>query len=664
VQFADVGGVAGLTVALLLANEALSLAWARRREARRRWLAPLLAALALPALLAGYGAVRLAHLQQLPAEERLRVGLVQANIVDYERLRREHGAHAVVRQVLDTHFALSRQAVGEHAADALLWSETVYPTTFAQPRSEAGADFDRELLAFVRQLRVPLVLGTYERDDAGEYNVAAFIAPDDGLLGSYRKTHLFPFTERLPALLDHAWVRARLPWAGAWRAGDGARVLPLRLADGREVPAGTLICLDDVHPGVAREAARQGARVLLGMSNDSWFTAWPQGARLHLAVASFRSIETRLPQLRVTANGISAVVDADGRIVARTGMDQATVLIGEVALRTPPRTLAVAWGSWVGAAGLALLLGLWLPAAMAWLRARLPSRRQRTAQATTARSLDEGVDVLLPSRALRGMAALLRVVAGLGLAWVAALLVFGDGDPAHTLPRLRLFAAVCIAPALAAWAILRAQSGRLRRVGDAVWLERAGHAPHVVPSPICATAWTLPLPAAGLSLRGGDGSPAEVIADDPPALLRALETGGVRVAGVAGGPWARLLAARAWRARGLLDRAWLKFGLYPLLPALVAFRLHQHIAYGGTFGEAYSFGIQAWLLGLAVWWGKWAMGMTIFAGALRVLAEVVAFALALMRTRDAARDRRMLEWALRLAYYLGVPLWLALRLLG
>ena len=122
--------------------------------------------------------------------------------------------------------------------------------------------------------------------------------------------------------------------------------------------------------------------------------------------------------------------------------------------------------------------------------------------------------------------------------------------------------------------------------------------------------------------------------------------------------------ARAARGRSLLDRAWVKFGLYPLLPALVAFRLHQHIAYGGTFGEAYSFGVQAWLLGLLVWWGKWAMGMTAFAGALRVLAEAAALALALPRTRDAVRDRLALEWALRLAYYLGVPPWLALRLLG
>lgn len=667
VQFADAGGVAGLTFVLLLANEALALAWARRHEGDGRWHRPLLAALALPALLAGYGVLRLAQLQALPVEDRLRVGLVQANIVDYEGLRRAHGAHAVVRRVLDSHFAASRQAVAEHAVDALLWSETVYPTTLGQPRSAAGAGFDREILAIVRQLRVPLVLGTYDRDAAGEYNAAAFLAPDDGLLGMYRKTHLFPFTERVPAWLDHAWLRARLPWAGAWVAGNGARVLPLRLADGREVPAGTLICLDDVHPGVAREAARQGARVLLGLSNDSWFTARPQGARLHLAVASFRSIETRLPQLRVTANGISAVVDAGGEVGAQTGMGQTAVLIGDVALRAPSRTLAVACGDWVGPVGLALLVGLWLSVAGRWVAPRAPRLRAAGAGARVQASFAGGFEVILPTLPTRWLAALLRVAAGMGLAWTGALLLFGDGDPTHTLPRLRLFAAGCVAPALAAWAIQRAQAGRAWLTEDALRLEGAGGSASIpLRAPIQARAWALPLPGPGLVLRAADANPVHIAMSHPQAFLHALHAAGALRDDPAipvTSAWRRLLDARAARARSVLDRAWLKFGLYPLLPALVAFRLHQHIAYGGTFGEAQTFGMQAWLLGLLVWWGKWAMGMTAYAGGLRLLAETLALALAARRMHIPARDRRTLELALRLAYYLGVPLWLALRLL-
>ena len=92
--------------------------------------------------------------------------------------------------------------VERQRADAVLWSETVYPTTFGQPKSEAGAELDREILDIVDAAGVPLVFGTYDRDAAGEYNAAAFLAPGAGLLGFYRKTRLFPLTEYVPAWLD------------------------------------------------------------------------------------------------------------------------------------------------------------------------------------------------------------------------------------------------------------------------------------------------------------------------------------------------------------------------------------------------------------------------------------------------------------------------------
>ena len=260
-------------------------------------------------LLAAYGVGALAA-PPSPAGKPLRMGLVQSNIVDYERLRREQGAGAVVREVLDTHYAMTYDAVERQHADAVLWSETVYPTTFGHPKSEAGAELDREILGIVDAAGVPFVFGTYDRDAAGEYNAAAFVAPGTGLLGFYRKTRVFPLTEYVPAWLDGPTLRRWLPWAGSWQPGTGARVFPLRLADGREIPVLPLICLDDIDAGLAIDGARLGAQAILTMSNDSWFTDHPQGAELHQAVAAFRSIETRLPQFRVTTNGYSAVIDA------------------------------------------------------------------------------------------------------------------------------------------------------------------------------------------------------------------------------------------------------------------------------------------------------------------------------------------------------------------
>ena len=87
-------------------------------------------------------------------------------------------------------------------ADAVLWPETVYPTTLGHPKSAAGAALDREILDTVDAARVPFVIGTYDADATGEYNAAAFVEPGRGIVGMYRKTRLFPFTEHVPAWLD------------------------------------------------------------------------------------------------------------------------------------------------------------------------------------------------------------------------------------------------------------------------------------------------------------------------------------------------------------------------------------------------------------------------------------------------------------------------------
>jgi apolipoprotein N-acyltransferase len=497
-QAADLGGAPGLTVALLLCNEAIAAMLDRRTLGLRAMAPPAALAIALPSVLAAYGATALARLPVAPSGPPLRIGLVQSAITDYERMRQEKGAYATVREVLDTHFAMSFDAVEHQHADAVMWSETVYPTTFGHPKSEAGAQFDREILDFVDAAGVPFVFGTYDRDTGGEYIAAAFVSPVTGLLAFYRKTRLFPLTEHVPAWLDGRVLRRALPWSGTWQPGLGARVLPLRLADGREIPVLPMICLDDTDSGLAIAGTRLGARAILTLSNDAWFSADGPGADLHLAAAAFRSIETRLPQFRVTTNGDTAVIDAAGVVVARAPKGQRALVVADAAVPEPPRTLMVAWGDWVGRA------------------------------------------------------------AGVGL------LLFG-----------------------------------------------------------IASAW-----------RGRR----------------------VRLEGVA------ISKQPGWPTR--LDHPVVKFILYPLALAIPAFRLHQYIAFGGAFGEYYAHGLRAYLTTLALWWAQWAIGMLLVALALRAAIEALMLAAKRLRPEQAPGLRRTLEVAGRLLFYLGVPAWFALRVLG
>jgi apolipoprotein N-acyltransferase len=658
-QAADVAGTAGLTLALLAANEALAAALARRRGGPRAPAAPLALAAACPLLLAAYGAVVLAR-PAAPAQRPLRVGLVQADIVDYERLRRERGTAAVVREVLDTHFAMSYDAVERAHVDAVLWSETVYPTPFGHPKSAAGAALDREILATVDAARVPFVFGTYDADDRGEYNAAAFVEPGRGLVGLYRKTRPFPLSEAVPAWLDGPVLRRALPWAGRWRAGDGARVFPLFLADGREIPVAPLICRDDVDPALAIAGARLGAQALLTLSNDAWFAGDPRGARLHRAAAAFRSIETRLPQFRVTTSGLSAAIDPTGAVVADARMDERTLVVAELPVRPPPRTLAVAWGDWLGGAAAAVLA---LLAARALWRRAGPVEAPQPAPPVV---LPVAVSALPP--AARLAAGALRVAARAGLLWM--IVQAAGGDPAwqgDTLAQLRRFAGLFLVPEAAAGCVLRAFAARASVVDGALVLARGVRRLALPLDALAAVEpWRLPIPAAGVTLRLAAGGRVGLAVAEPLGFARALA--GAARAGVDEGARppasSAYMEARAARRPGLLDRPLPKFLLLPLALAVPAFRLHQHIAYGSAFGEFWSFGLKAYATSFALWWAAWTIAVVLCAAALRTAIEAGTVAGVLLAPARAGQARRQLERLGLAGLYLGLPAWLLLRLLG
>ncbi|MFL5349645.1 MAG: apolipoprotein N-acyltransferase, partial [Hyalangium sp.] len=178
-------------------------------------------------------------------------------------------------------------------------------------------------------------------------------------LGVYRKTLLFPLTEWVPEFMDTPTVRGLLPWMGTWKRGPGPRLVDFPLRGGRVLKVAPLICYEAIFPGYVAQAVSQGAELIVTLSNDSWFGT-SAGPRLHLTLVAFRSIETRLPQVRATNSGISAYISPTGEIVQEVQTGQRA----GVRMTIPPtehfRTLMLMWGDWFGptalVAGMVLLL--------------------------------------------------------------------------------------------------------------------------------------------------------------------------------------------------------------------------------------------------------------------------------------------------------------------
>lgn len=664
-QIADVGGAAGITFLLLLINEALTYAIERRRDGARALIKPLAFVATVVIAMFGYGVVRLSMLDAMPKPESkpLRVGLVQSNLYNYDRMREKLGVYGVVRLVLDTHFKMSAEAVEVHGADAVLWPESVYPTTFDNHKNESGKALDREIFDFVSSAGVPLMFGTYDVDEKGEYVAAALVEPKGGTLGFYRKTVPFWFTEYVPPWLDGPLLRWAIPTAGYWKPGNGVRVFPLRLADGREIPVLPLLCLDETRPQLAIEGARQGAQAIMSMSNDSWFQ--PLGGDFHLATASFRSIETRMPQLRVTQSGITAAIDPTGTVTAIAPRDKPYLLIGEITVRPPPPTLMRAWGDWVGRVGLIVLLLAGVSTARrAW---RQRKHRLATAPPEAIVSAQYRADVIALAPAWRIAASLLRIVARLNLLWIGIDLLFPDDAATNDLTQIGLFVGLFLLPEAAAWAVLRAHAAKARVDGGLLTIEDEEKTTQIPARDIVgAGLWAIPLPDFGLwlALASGKRWSHGILSRDPAGLLQALLNAGAApaVANALASPMGTYARARATVVRGFFDRALAKFVLFPFLLSLPAFRLHQVIAYGGTFGEYYTYGLGAYLSGMLIWWAKWAIGMLCFAAGLRLAMEAIHLICALALPGNAVGVRKALESAGRWLFYLGVPAWLLIRL--
>ena len=80
-----------------------------------------------------------------------------------------------------------------------------------------------------------------------------------------------------------------------------------------------LICYESVFPNLTRTAVKRGADILINITNDAWYGKSSAPYQL-LAMAAMRSVETKAPMVRVANTGISAVIQSDGTITARTSL--------------------------------------------------------------------------------------------------------------------------------------------------------------------------------------------------------------------------------------------------------------------------------------------------------------------------------------------------------
>ena len=189
----------------------------------------------------------------------------------------------------------------------------------------------------IRGFSTPILLGllTYELTDPKvsplrgrsarkSYNSAMLLDGEGRVAGLYDKVFLLVFGEYIPFGDTFPKLYEWLPQAGQFKAGTTIETFAFK---GHEL--GVIICYEDILPGFTRKLTTKDPHVIINVTNDAWFgqTSEPM---LHLALAVFRSVENRLWMVRSTNTGVSAFVDANGRIVSKTRLTDPEILVEDV----------------------------------------------------------------------------------------------------------------------------------------------------------------------------------------------------------------------------------------------------------------------------------------------------------------------------------------------
>lgn len=297
-QTAALWGPHGLTLITLIVSVSL----ARLFERKWAWVAP-------PALAVVAALLFMPPSQPRDAEAPM-IRIVQPNIPQEEKWD-------LAKR--DSNFTelLSLTALPSDGLDLIVWPESAVTELleFAGAEIETISDMAGG---------TPVVTGIQRRSDASLYHNSLILIDQGGQVSDpYDKRHLVPFGEYFPG----GELAARLGLRGfaasqgfGFTSGSNTSLLHLP-----EIGlARPLICYEGIF---AEEIAlsEDRPRVLLLITNDAWF-GQGAGPEQHLAQARLRSIEQGLPMIRSANTGISAMIDAHGRVVSRLALNEKGVV--------------------------------------------------------------------------------------------------------------------------------------------------------------------------------------------------------------------------------------------------------------------------------------------------------------------------------------------------
>ncbi len=307
IQSARWGGVYAISFLLILSNSAIVLLI---RRSRKLALA-LIVAIAVVVLAASYGSHQFPPIKDGASNSSIMTIAIQPNVpMAFSDEAKE------MKSLLDRHLSLSSAALrdlDDHIA--FKGSATALPRLVIWPESPMNFSYSRDsqlrdvVATLARTNHTSVLLNSLEpAPHDGSHNSAVLVNQEGRIVAQYDKIRLMPFGEYVPLprwLPGASSVRGIV---GDFTPGSSYTLMPLG-----DLRAGVFICIEAAHPSIARRFTKDGADVLINISNDGYLGPTPV-MRQHLSNAVFRAVENDRPLIRVTNSGISAYIESNGSV--------------------------------------------------------------------------------------------------------------------------------------------------------------------------------------------------------------------------------------------------------------------------------------------------------------------------------------------------------------
>ncbi len=260
------------------------------------------------------------------SDKPLRVSLIQGNVPQEIKWDKE--------QVLNT-LALYQQKTEENwQSDLIVWPENAVTVFYHQ----AKKFYIDPLASLARQNNSDILVGLPVLDETTNqyYNSMMSLGSKEAF---YHKRHLVPFGDYIPI----EWLRGLiaffdLPMSSFSAGGDQQALLE---AAGQKI--GVSVCYEDTFSTEVLDTLPE-ASLLVNATNNAWYGD-SFAPHQHLQISQNRALETGRPVLRATTNGISALIDHKGQLLATSTQFEQAVVTGMIEPRQGS-TPYVRWQQW------------------------------------------------------------------------------------------------------------------------------------------------------------------------------------------------------------------------------------------------------------------------------------------------------------------------------